>query len=132
MKISKNSMYHVGVMAGRPPSKKAPPFGRRLAFARKRKGWSQAELAQHLGATRSLIDYYERRAQNPTMDFVTRAAEVLNVSPAELLEEDPVLKKKPGPPSRLEKQIDELRKLPKSKQKFVSDFLETFLQQSTS
>jgi transcriptional regulator with XRE-family HTH domain len=132
MQISKNTVYHVDVMAGRPPSKEAPPFGRKLAHARKRKGWSQTELAHHLSVTRSLIDYYERRAQNPTIDFVTRAAEALGVSPAELLEEGSVTKKKPGPASRLEQQIDELRRLPKSKQKFVSEFLDTFLQQSAS
>lgn len=116
------------VMAGRPPTRTAPPFGQKLAAARKNKGWSQAELARRLNATRALIDYYERRSKNPTMDFVQRAAEVLDVSISELINGDgKEVKKRPGPASKIEKQIEEIRKLPRTKQRFVSELLDTVL-----
>ncbi len=121
-------MYYLDVMAGRPPTKEAPPFGQRLAAARKSKGWSQAELAQRLGATRALIDYYERRAKNPTVDFVQRAADVLGVPVASLISDNEArLRKRPGPVSKIEQQIEELRQLPKAKQRFVSELLDTVL-----
>jgi len=60
---------------GRPPLKEAPPFGRRLRVARLAKGWSQAELAAHLDISLKMIDYYERRATNPSIEFVRRAAD---------------------------------------------------------
>ena len=78
--------------------------------------------------TRALIDYYERRAKNPTMDFVQRAADVLNVSVIDLVDDNGTEpRKRPGPASKIERQIDELRQLPKSKQRFVSELLDTVL-----
>ena len=121
-------MYDVGVMAGRPPTKEAPIFGQRLAAARKARGWSQTDFAKRLSVTRALIDYYERRAKNPTVDFIHRAAEVLGVSAADLIGDNGNgSRKRPGPPSKMEQQIDELRRLPKAKQRFVSELLDTVL-----
>ena len=131
-KTGKNAgAMYAGDMAGRPPTKEAPPFGRRLAEARKRKGWSQSELGKRLDATRALVDYYERRASNPTLEFIQRAAEVLEVPASELVEDEPKMsRKRPGPASKLERQIEQVRKLPRSKQKFVSDFLANVLGES--
>ncbi len=36
-------------------------------------------------------------------------------------------RQKPGSPSKLKKQIDEIHKLPRSKQRFVSELLDTVL-----
>jgi len=46
---------------------------------------SKTQLAEVLDTTRKMIDYYERRAGNPSLDFIQRAAEALDVSVAELL-----------------------------------------------
>jgi transcriptional regulator with XRE-family HTH domain len=125
---TENMVYDVDVMAGRPPTKEAPPFGKRLAAARKSKGWSQAELARRLHATRALIDYYERRAKNPTIEFVQRAAEALDVSVEELVNgEGKEIRRRPGPASKIEKQIEDIRRLPRTKQRFVSELLDTVL-----
>lgn len=126
--IEENVMYDVDVMAGRPPTREAPRFGQRLAAARKARGWSQTDFANRLDVTRALIDYYERRAKNPTMDFVQRAADVLGVSVVDLVDDNGTgPRKRPGPASKIERQIDELRRLPKSKQRFVSELLDTVL-----
>ena len=57
--------YNDGIMAGRPPSKDAPPFGQRLAALRKERGHSSAEFARLAGISEDMLTYYERRAANP-------------------------------------------------------------------
>ena len=63
-------------------------FGQRLAVICKRKGLSQARLAKLIGIKREMIDYYERRVSNPTLDFIKRAASALDVSVDDLLGSD--------------------------------------------
>lgn len=116
-------------MAGRPPSKDAPPFGQRLAAARERRGLSQQDLADQLNMTRSMVAYYERRAKNPTLEFIERAADVLKVSVAELIgrADARASRKRPGPPPKLARQLEEVRKLPRAKQKFLAELLDSVL-----
>ena len=121
------SMLYTGDMpGGRPTTKKAPPFGERLAVLRKQKGFSQFLFAQKLGITREMVNYYERRAKNPTGDFVQKATKILRVSADELLGIKPI-KVQPGPKSKLEQRIDAIKDLPRSKQKLVIDLLDTVL-----
>jgi len=125
----KNCPYNTDVMAGRPPTKDAPPFGQRLAVFRKRRGWVQKELAERLNTSRMIIDYYERRAVNPSLAFIERAAEVLEVSVAELLGSDTKpSQSRPGPTSALSIRFEQVRKLPRKDQDFVIRFLDTVLE----
>lgn len=121
-------------MAGRPPLTDAPDFGKRLAYFRKDRGYSQEALAQLLGTTRNNIAYYERKATNPTLEFIQRCAVVLEVSVADLIsaEAAKVAAKPPGPPSYLQKQIDQIGRLPPAKLRFVSEFLDTVLKQTNT
>ena len=116
--------YNAADMAGRPSTKEAPSFGKRLAAIRKQQGLSQAQLAERLGSTRSNIDYYERRATNPTLDFIQRCAEVLGVKVPELVGEDAMPKRKRGPSSRLEQVAERISKLPRTKQNMILDMVE--------
>jgi transcriptional regulator with XRE-family HTH domain len=120
-------------MAGRPPLKDAPEFGQRLAHFRKDRGYSQEALAQLLGTTRNNIAYYERKAKNPTLEFIQRCAVVLEVSVADLIgaEAAKAAAKPPGPPSYLQKQMDQVSLLPPAKRRFVSEFLDTVLKQAS-
>jgi transcriptional regulator with XRE-family HTH domain len=125
----KNCFYNSHVMAGRPPTKDAPPFGQRLAAFRKKRGWVQKELAEQLNTSRMIIDYYERRAVNPSLAFIERAAEVLGVSAAELLGSDvKPAQARPGPVSALSLRFEQVRKLPRKDQDFVIRFLDTVLE----
>ena len=74
-------------MAGRRPLSDAPPFGQRLAALRKTRGLSQEQLAKLMGKTREAIDYYERRAKNPTTELLKLVAEAFSVPVAELMDE---------------------------------------------
>ena len=126
------SMVYDGDMAGRPPTKDAPPFGERMAAARKARGLSQEALASKLATTRANIAYYERKAGNPTLEFIQRCAEVLAVSVSELMGEAAPAAKRPGPASRLEKQVEQIRRLSRSDQQFVSKFLDQVLSKTGS
>lgn len=118
-------------MAGRPPSHEAPPFGRALAALRKERGLTQADLSALLGVSRKTIDYYERRATNPSADVLENVAEKFGVSVSVLLghEEPPRRKPKthPGPVSALELRIEKLRKLPRAQQEVVVKMLDGLL-----
>jgi len=119
--------YIVGIMAGRPPLTDAPVFGQRLAALRKARGLSQDQLAKLMGKTRVTIDYYERRAKNPTAEVVNQAAEIFGVSASDLIGGGTPQARKPGPPSRLHQITQRLATLPRSKQRVVVDMLEGFL-----
>jgi len=123
-------MYTVNVMAGRPPTKEAPPFGQRMATLRQERGMSQTELAERLNMSRAMVTYYERKATNPTADVIQRIADALGVGVDALLVDanGGRSRQRPGPASQFEQQLAEVRRLPRNKQKFVVDFLDTFLQ----
>ena len=86
------------------------------------------QFARLVGLSQQMIDYYERRAKNPTAEFVQKAAQVLGVSVDELLGVKPLARRKPGPQSKLQRKIERVRDLPENKQKLVLDFLDTVLQ----
>jgi len=63
-------------------------FGKRQAAARKALGLSQQQFAGKLGTTRVNFAHYERKAGNPTLDFIHRCAELLNMPVSEFIRED--------------------------------------------
>jgi len=117
-------------MAGRPPLKPAPAFGANLAALRKARGLTQPQLAESLGITPEMLNYYERRATNPSADFIGKAAAFFGVSADDLLALDTKVPRKPGPPSHLEQLTARLAKLPRAKQKVVVEMLEGILKAS--
>lgn len=68
-----------------------------------------------------MIDYYERRANNPSVEFVRQAARVLGVSMAELLGEEVQLKRarKTGPTGKVHKIFEEVSRLPHRQQEHI-------------
>jgi transcriptional regulator with XRE-family HTH domain len=74
-----------GHMAGRPPLKPAPIFGTQLAALRKARGWTQPQLARKLGITLAALTHYERKAENPSAEFVSKVAKLFNVTADALL-----------------------------------------------
>jgi len=130
-KFLKTDSYNLGAMAGRPPIKDAPLFGQRLAAARKSRGWSQTKLAEKLDTNQKVIDYYERRAANPSLVFIQRAAKVLEVSTVELVgNESNKARSRPGPPPALALRFEQIRKLPRKEQDFIIRFLDTVLEKT--
>ena len=125
-----NRSYTPPDMAGRPPSKEAPPFGRRLAAARKARGLSQVQLADLLGTTQKTVDYYERRAFNPTIDVVERAARSLGIPVTELLGVDvPRIAARRGPAGKLQRVFETAATLPRRQQEKIADVVSALVSQ---
>ena len=66
----------------------AMPLGERIRQLRKEAGWSQAELAEKIGADAGRVNKYEAGRMAPAAESLVRLAEVLNVSIDYLLIDD--------------------------------------------
>jgi transcriptional regulator with XRE-family HTH domain len=117
-------------------------LGERIAQARKDHGLTQHQLAEQLGVAQQTLAHYEvGRARMPASMLPT-VARLLTLSLDELMGEPvPAASSakaararsssgKRGPASRLQQQIDAIALLPKAKQQFVSQMLETVLGQT--
>ena len=120
-----NRPYNPANMA-RPTTRRGTDFGQRLADARKTAGLTQHQFADKLGVSQQMIDYYERRARNPTADFVRRAAALLNVS-ADTLLGAPTARAKRGPLSEWEKRVNSIKGLPRDKQREIQNVVDALL-----
>jgi len=105
-------------------------LGSRIARRRKELRMTQTELGELTGTSQKVITSYETGRRHIPVWRVPAMAEVLHVSIEELLGVNGHTGKKPGPAPKLQRQIEQLKRLPKTKQKFVSEFLETVLQQA--
>ena len=124
--------YSEVMPGGRPATKPQPKLGQRISALRKERGLSQPQLAKLLACSREVVSYYERRATNPTAEFLEKLADIFEVSVASLLGEESSKKGKPGPSSQLEARLDQVRQLPRQRQKFILDFIDTVLRDSTT
>ena len=61
-------------------------LGLNLKKLRKRRGWSQEDLALESDLHRTYISGIERGARNPTIAIVDRLAKTLGVKPGKLLD----------------------------------------------
>jgi len=124
-------VYYVDVMAGRPPTKEATDFGKRVALARHERGLTQQELADRIGVTRHMIDYYERRATNVKTEVVVKLAAALNVSTDDLLGRQEV-RPKPGPKSLLRRRLEDIERLPRHAQKQITTVVDALIAQHSN
>lgn len=63
-------------------------FARKLKMLRKSKGWTQDELANRLGVSRSKIGNYELGLREPGFEDLEAVADIFNCSIAFLIEKD--------------------------------------------
>lgn len=131
--IEEITIYNPDAMAGRPATKAAPLFGQRLSVLRKAKGLTQRELAEALGTTREMVDYYERRAINPALEVVRGCAKALNVPVIELLGSEDQgngrRKRGTGPTGKMRRLFEAASQLPRSQQEKLTAVLEAFVNQ---
>ncbi len=55
-------------------------FGKKIAIERKKKGYSQDELAKKVGTISVTIGRYERDEIKPSIDVASKLADALNIS----------------------------------------------------
>ena len=101
-------------------------FGKRLAELRNARQLTQAELGDQIGVNQTAIASYEIGRRRIPLSQVGPLAMALGVSLPELIESSEP-NGKPGPTPKLQRQIEQVGQLPRAKQKFVSDMLETVL-----
>lgn len=106
-------------------------LGQRLRELRKQQGLTQGQLAELLGISQQLVAFYEHGQRRVPVDLLPEVARLLSVSVEELLglTTGPIAKR--GPTPKLQQQLERLSRLPRAKQRFVSEMLEAVLQQAS-
>ncbi len=108
-------------------------LGQRIARFRKAQELTQVQLAEKLGIAQQTMAHYEGGSLRISVSLLKAVARTLDVSVEDLLDEStPAANKKRGPSSRLQQQIDQIQQLPRTKQKFVIEMLDTVIQQQAS
>lgn len=103
-------------------------LGERITLLRKAHGITQVQLAEVLGVSQQTVQAYEvgrRRIQVAALPVVART---LSASLEELFGEDKqAARGKRGRTPKWQQQMEAIAKLPKARQRFVSEMLETVL-----
>ena len=106
-------------------------LGSRVAQLRKVQDLTQVQLAQTLGISQQMVASYEIGRRRIPVSMLTPLARVLEVQIDELLGDAAKSQSKRGPTSQLQRSIERIGELPRVKQKFVIEMLETVLAQAS-
>jgi transcriptional regulator with XRE-family HTH domain len=108
-------------------------LGARMAELRKAQGITQIQMAEALGVSQQTINSYEVARRRIPASALPVLAKLLTVSTDELLGE-PVKPAhgKRGPTPKLQQQMERVSLLPRAKQKFVIEMIDTVIQQQAS
>lgn len=105
-------------------------LGQRIAQFRKAQNLTQTQLAEQLGISQQTLAHYEVGRLRVAVAMLPPLAQVLSVTVNDLLEETPrSAPAKRGPASKLAQQVEQIRALPRTKQRFVMEMLDTVIQQ---
>jgi transcriptional regulator with XRE-family HTH domain len=106
-------------------------LGERIAVTRKTQGITQVQLAESLGVAQQTMAHYEGGTVRIPVETLAQLAQQLSVSVEALIGTQAAKASgKRGPASRLQLQLEQVSQLPKAQQKFVSQMLDTVLQQA--
>lgn len=104
-------------------------LGARIAALRKEHGLTQTQLADELGLTQQMVASYEVGRRRVPVSLLPAIAEALAVSLEQLIGQKAAPTKR-GPAPKLQQQIERIQKLPRAKQRFVMEMLDTVIQQA--
>jgi len=109
-------------------------LGARIRAFRQKFGVTQVQLAEVLDCSQQQIVAFEQGKTRLPVTALPPLARHFGVAVEDLLgmSGEPVQKRvaKPGPSSKLEQQLEQLTKLPRSKQRMVSEMLDGILLQA--
>jgi len=127
--------FEIALGSGRPMTHDETVFfkqlGARIAALRKDQGMTQVQLAELLGLTQQMVASYEVGRRRVPVSLLAQIAETLTVSLEELIGKKDVQPAKRGPAPKLQQQIERIQRLPRSKQRFVIEMLDTVLAQQS-
>lgn len=104
-------------------------LGERIARLRKEQGLSQQALADELGVAQQTLAHYEVGRARMPVSLLPVLAQFFGIGVDELLGLESGAGKR-GPAPMLQRQIERLSRLPKTKQKIVMEMLEGVLSQA--
>lgn len=107
-------------------------LGRRIARHRKAQGMTQVQLAKVLGIAQQTLAHYEGGRLRIAVALIPELSKVLDVSVAELIDESPPPKSRRGPIPIMQRQVEQIRTMPRAKQKFISDMLDALIKQEAA
>ena len=98
-------------------------IGKRITELRKKKSWSQTELAKQVGASREAIGKYERDEAQPSVETAKKIADAFHVTLDYLVDEDAL----PTFDKKTVKRIKEIQLLDEENKGHVFAMLDAFL-----
>lgn len=103
-------------------------LGKRIAELRNRQALTQTQLAEVLEVSQKSINAFEHGVRRLPVSLLPPLAQALDVSIEELVADDAPRKAgKRGPLSKIEQQMDLIRRLPRARQKIIIDMLDGVL-----
>lgn len=105
-------------------------LGQRIATLRNERGLTQVQLADFLGYSQQQILSFEKGRRRVPASALPDLSKALGVSVEELLGTGDTHSAKRGPTPKIQRQLEQLSQLPRSQQRFVSQMLDTVLQQA--
>jgi transcriptional regulator with XRE-family HTH domain len=106
-------------------------LGRRIAQLRKEQGLTQQQLAEELGIAQQTLAHYEGARLRVPASMLPQFARLFGVAVDTLFGPTLGTKAKPGPAPKLQQHIERINQLPKAKQRFVMEMLDTALAQAS-
>ncbi|MGI6303919.1 MAG: hypothetical protein ACOX52_23150 [Verrucomicrobiota bacterium] len=85
-----------------------------------------------MGMPQRTLSYYEREADDLPAKMLTDLSRALGVSVTDILQSDDGTARKRGPKSKIERQLEVVRQLPRGEQQFVSKVLDSILQKTAA
>ena len=106
-------------------------LGKRIAEQRKELSMTQAQLAEILGISQQLIAAYESGSRKIPASMLPSLAKLFAISLEQLTGME-ALPAKRGPASLLQRQMEQISSMPKSKQKFITEMLDALIKQQSA
>ena len=105
-------------------------LGSRIAALRLEAGLTQTRLGEMIGVSQQQVVSFEKGRRKVPVSTLPKLSEALGVPVDELIgiEAEP---RRRGPTPKLQRQLEQLQQLPRSKQRFVVEMLDTVLQQAS-
>ena len=106
-------------------------LGGRIARIRKEQDITRAQLAELIGITQQTINSYETGRRRVPVSLLPAIAKRLGMAVEALLGDDSKAVAKRGPVPTLQQQMDRITQLPRARQQFVMEVIESVLAQAS-
>jgi transcriptional regulator with XRE-family HTH domain len=127
------SITHIDCILGTPMTQDEKLFfrqlGARIAELRKTHGLTQVQLAETLDLTQQMVASYEVGRRRVPVSLLPAIASALAVSVETLIGHKQAAPAKRGPAPKLQQQMERIQRLPRAKQRFVMEMIDTVLAQ---